>query len=242
MELDIVPDAVDRRRDLKRRKPFLITAGVCLLGTLAASGMYFSKGKSLANQRRAELGERVSELEGYNRSISKENTRQKEALSRAEPLRQAIHGRIGTLEMLNYLNSKFEGDKLWFTLIEPTSGGERLKDNENPLWDGADSNPEKLIPNDTVKRMGDSDNKPGAASGPKMIDGVRIYGLYREDQSVVYSLFKAIKEDEGSPFDLADKEETELRRVIESDPNVWAQPFRFTFPLKEPIALPVLPK
>ena len=74
-----------------------------------------------------------------------------------------------------------------------------------------------------------------------MIDGVRIYGLYREDQSVVYNLFTAIKDDEGSPFNLNDKELNELRRVIESDPNVWAQPFRFNFPLKEPIALPVLP-
>ncbi|MGI9243931.1 MAG: hypothetical protein ACR2RV_24255, partial [Verrucomicrobiales bacterium] len=83
--------------------------------------------------------------------------------------------------------------------------------------------------------------KVSAASGPPAIDGVRIYGLYREDQSVVYALFQAIKEDEGSPFNLDDKDEKELRRVIESDPNVWAQPFRFNLPLKEAIALPVLP-
>ena len=58
----------------------------------------------------------------------------------------------------------------------------------------------------------------------------------------VYALFDAIKNDEGSPFNLADKEENELRRVIESDPSVWAQPFRFNFPLKQPTPKPVLPK
>ncbi len=56
------------------------------------------------------------------------------------------------------------------------------------------------------------------------------------------TLFTAIKEDEGSPFNLNDMDEKELRRVIESDPNVWAQPFRFNLPLKEPLALPILPE
>ena len=242
MELDIVPDAVERRRDLKRRKPFLITSGICLLGTLAATGMYLAKGKSLAEQRTADLGERVQELEGFSSAIRTEKNREKEATSLAEPMRQAIHGRTFMLEMLNYLNNKFTGDRLWFTQIEPTSGGEPLKENsKGALWEGPEGDPSRLMPDNSVRSRADLEPK-AAAAGPPMIDGVRIYGLYREDQSVVYALFKAIKEDEGSPFNLNDKDEKELRRVIESDPNVWAQPFRFNLPLKEPLALPVLPE
>ena len=241
MELDIVPDAVERRRDLKRRKPFLITSGACLLGRLAATGMYLAKGKSLGEQRTGELSERVLELEGLSNGIRKEQAREKEATSNAEPLRQAIHGRTFTLEMLNYLNNKLSGDRLWFTQIEPTSDGKPLKENAGgALWEGPDADPSRLMPENEVRTRSDLEAK-AAQSGPPVIDGVRIYGLYREDQSVVYNLFTAIKDDEGSPFNLNDKELNELRRVIESDPNVWAQPFRFNFPLKEPIALPVLP-
>jgi type IV pilus assembly protein PilM len=242
MELDIVPDAVDRRRDLKRRKPFLITSGICLLGTLAATGMYLSKGKGLAEQRTAELGERMQELEGLSNAIRKEQAREKEATSNAEPLRQAIHGRTFVLEMLHYLNSKLTGDRLWFTQIEPTSDGKPLKENTgSPLWEGPDADPARLMPENEVRTREDAETKAAAVVGPPVIDGVRIFGLYREDQSVVYDLFTAIKEDEGSPFNLNDKDLNELRRVIESDPNVWAQPFRFNLPLKEAIALPVLP-
>ena len=130
MELDIVPDAVERRRDLKRRKPFLITSAICLLGTLAATGMYFTKQKTLANQKRAGLEERVNDLEGINTAIRKEKNRQQEITAQAEPLSQAIVGRVFTLEVLRYINSKFTGDKLWLTQIEPMSGGRPLKENE----------------------------------------------------------------------------------------------------------------
>ncbi|MFT4547249.1 MAG: type IV pilus assembly protein PilM [Pseudoalteromonas tetraodonis] len=238
MELDIVPDVVERRRDIKRRKPFLITASICLLGTLAAAGMYFTKTAGLADQRRADLDTRVSELEGINSAIRKERKRQAETKAKAEPLRQAIFGRTFNLELFNYINSKFTGDKLWLTQIEPMIDGKEIKElSMSTLWDGPDSNPVALVPDDPIERK--SASPEGA---PKMINGIRIYGLYREDQSSVYALFDAIKKDDsdGNPFNFEDREDKELRRVIESDPTKWAQPFRFNFPLKEPIELPVL--
>jgi len=241
MELDIVPDAVERRRDLKRRKPFLITAGACLLVTLAASGMYFTKGKRLANNRASDLSARVQVLEGLNDKIRDENKRLEVAVGRAEPLRQAIHGRSLMVEVLNYLNSKFTSDRLWFTQFEPTSDGETLPELSAALWSGPDKDPARLMPEERSGTRAGEEKKPAKPAGPPAIDGIRIYGLYRDDQEVVYNLFKSIKDDPGSPFDLKDKDEKELRRVIESDPNVWAQQFQFNFPLKEPIAKPVLP-
>lgn len=238
MELDIVPDAVERRRDLKRRKPFLITAGACLLGTLAASGMYFTKVEDLATKRTAALADRVAELEGFDQAIRKENKRMEVAISRATPLSRAIYGRSTTVEILNYLNSKITSDRIWFTQFEPTSGGEPFSEL-SALWDGPDKDPARLMPENKVTKAGDKD--AAKTPGPPVIDGIRIYGLYRDEPSVVYDLFKSIQKDEGSPFALEGIDESELRRVIESDTSVWAVPFQFKFPLKESFEKPELP-
>ena len=244
MELDIVPDAVDRRRDLKRRKPFLVTAGTCLLGTLAAAGMYCSKGKQLAEGRTADLEERVTELKGYQGDISTERKREKEATSRANPLEQAIVGRTLMLNVFGYINSKFADDKVWITQIEPISDGAPLKENDQgPLWPGQD--PAKLIPlpegvEAKEDKSGDAGESPDATA---VTHGLRVYGLYRDNQAAVYSLFKSIKDDtsEGNPFDLTQKDEDQYRRVLDFDPNKWALPFVFELPFKKPIARPVLP-
>ena len=72
---------------------------------------------------------------------------------------------------------------------------------------------------------------------------MRVYGLYRDAEAVVYDLYKAIKDDDSgsNPFDLVDKDEKEHRRVLAYDPTSWALPFVFELPLREPIELPVIP-
>ena len=252
MELDIVPNVVERRRDLKRRKPFLITASACLLGTLAATGMYFSKAKGIAEQRTADLSERMSVLEGDDSRIDREAKRQKEATGRAEPLREAIYGRTFTLEMLNYLNSKLSTDNVWITQIEPMSGGKVLDPlSGGPLWDGADKDPSKSVPEDPApeakpepkSKSKSRSRAPVVVEKPK-IDGIRLFGLYRNQDSDVYAFFDAIKADDsdGNPFDFEGREDNQLRRVVNFQQNYLATPFRFVLPLKEPMEFPEIPR
>ncbi len=167
MELDIVPDAVERRRDLKRRKPFLITSGICLLGTSAATGMYLAKGKSLAEQRTADLGERVQELEGLSSAIRAEN-RPREGGDKPSGADAAgdpwphFHARDAAIT--STASSPVTGSGSPRSSRPPTASRSR-RTPEGALWEGPDADPSRLMPDNSVRTRADLEPKTAAVVG-----------------------------------------------------------------------------
>ncbi len=231
MEIDLVPQKVEARKDLARRKPFLITAGICLLSTLAAVGVFFTKGASLTREKLSALKVEQNTLGGFASKIEAEETALTEARMRALPLVTAVEGRTLMVNLLNYLNSKLAGDLVWITQMEFLSKGMPLENND-PLF--KDSVADSLFGTEEAPRPKTERNAPVETP---MIDSVRLYGLYRDDVANVYAFEKALRDD-PKYFAL---EGVETNAVVTaktgSNEEFWAEMFRMDLPLAK--SLPI---
>jgi type IV pilus assembly protein PilM len=233
MEIDLVPEKVEARKDLARRKPFLITAGICLLSALAALGLHFTKGASLTREQLSTLRIEQNTLGGFNSKIEAEDTALTEARLRALPLRTAVKGRTLMLDLVSYLNSKLASDRLWITQFEVLSKGAPLPDFKPLFQEGvADrifGTPEPVKP---------KFDRNAPVEIP-MIDSIRFYGLYRDDVANVFQFETALRADPQF-FALTESEppRDEILQVKTGNSEVvWAEMFRFDLPLAK--ALPI---
>jgi type IV pilus assembly protein PilM len=229
MEIDLVPERVEARKDLERRKPFLITAGVGLLAMLAAGGVYFAKAKSLTAKEFSGLKAEYDTLSGFATKIRKEDNALAEAREKNLPLETAVFGRTRQVELLNYLNSHFSGDKIWITQIEPTVDGIAVE-NLNQLY------------SESAERLFgfEEPNAPNEKNPPKrkVINGLRIYGLYRDNVSNVFQFEESLRKDKGATamFDIENKKSDEILEVQSGKSGeIYAEMFQFQLPLKETI-------
>ena len=193
MNIDLIPAVVDRRRDVEKRRPYLLIAGGCLLATLLAWGAYFQKATSLTKE---ELFSRSGEeriLRGFSSKIAASEKRQKEIQDRGNPLEAAVRGRTRFIEIFDYLNSKLKGDKMWFTQIEPLIGGVAMGDNlgMGALW------------KDNIAGSFPQDTKPDKRPAQNVITHIRLYGQFRDSSDVLYGFEKELKKDEGGLFRLS---------------------------------------
>jgi type IV pilus assembly protein PilM len=122
VEIDLIPESVQRQRALNKKKPYLFTAAACLLGALAAVMIYFmsgtSKATSLADELKAELGE----LQDIDDAIKKQDSELTIESERFGYLQNAVNGRYYWLNMLQELNkiqTEMGGDRIWITQFEP---------------------------------------------------------------------------------------------------------------------------
>jgi len=238
IELDLVPDALERRRDLKRRKPFLITAGCCTLATLLAAGVFFSKAKAKAESEMGEIDIRLTELRSDESQIKKELNRIKAAEAKADPLRLAIHGRTQMVEILDFLNAQIPNEKIWFTQIEPLSGGDPLEEAQSLF--GGQNDPKNVLQFDDGNTTRTNDRRDStSATAPKLIDGMRIYGLYRSDSANAFQLLRSIRQNDPGYFNFEGLEDKDIIKILMGEQHL-AQPFGFNLPLKTPLEKPVL--
>ncbi len=223
MEIDLVPTTVERRRDIERRKPYLLAAGGCFLALLLAAGVFFHRKKDLTERHGAELSSYESELAGFNSKISAESRREDEIRQRGAPLQAAVEGRTRVLEILNHLNSKLASDKLWFTQMEMLAGGVPL--------DGA-----KSLGGSNVPRGGEEweDKDLKVKPNQNVISHLRLYGLFRGSSDGLYEFQDNLKSDPGY-FELPEDINNEARRVKERSGDEYAGVVRYDLKLKEPI-------
>lgn len=227
MEIDLVPESVAARKDLDARKPFLVTAAVVAVSTLLAGGVYFAKAKSLNAVEQGKVGSEYSTLFGFYKKIQSEDKALMAARTESLPRETAVMGRTRMLEIINYLNSLYSGDKIWITQIEPTVGG-AIFGNMQPLFSGSRAS-SVFGSEDTLFREDPRD------TSRKVIDGLRIYGLYRDNVNNVFQYESALRNDTKF-FDIEKKSRTDILDVKTGKSNeVYAEMFRFDLPLKEPI-------
>ncbi len=233
MELDLVPDDVMRRRDITKRKPYLILFTFSLFALLIAGVVYFKKGAQIAEERSTEARMEHAQLGKVDRDIMAVAKEKEDVDLLYLPLREAVGDRSIWLQILSDMNSRLINDLIWLVEIEPLSG----ENSVTPALSASRSS------QGAPSEMGAPSRERGGRAAESYVDTLRVRGLYRQNQSgeaVVYGLLGRLAESEF--FDLADyeKKKSEIVVVVETgvsgEPR-WAHAFEFKLPLKRRIRM-----
>ncbi len=219
LRIDLLPESVQKARQLERRKPALVLSVAALALFLGALGFYFSKGAQVAGVKAETVDSVASDLSKYSREIEGYKSAIALVDSQQDPYVDAVLHRVYWVRVFNYLSQKMQNDLLYMTVLEPLSGGRPIIDDEGGAMVAA-------IP-----------AAPGAES---IVDAFSIQGLWRENprgSEVVYDYFKGLKGDADSGSTFFALEGVDISEVIEVDAGTsddrYAYTFKMTLPLPE---------
>ncbi len=221
MNIDLVPTAVERARDVQMRRPYLILSAVAILGILAAGVVHFVRGNAVLNEKLADLKEVREDLGNWDRQISAVYDSLKDDRARGEDLSSAVEFRSFWLDVLSDINSRLTGDSVWITEFTPLAGT-------------------SSVTGEAIDSVGNSIAAKYAKKDSAVMDGLFIRGLYRDSASgpaEVRALLDSLKESDY--FDLSgldlDRDAYETAFTLNSKKDKWAFPFEFVLPLKQPV-------
>jgi len=221
-EIDLQPETVAKRNEIKRRKPYLLTAAACLLGGLACVA-YFTNWAAAATERQLQKElEVVGTLQGYDSRMSGLERQQRQVDLVREPILEVIQQRRDWIEIIDELNLYFASDLLWVTEVEPLRS-----------VDGARAEPYMGV---AARRTGDTQ------AGVEEITELRIRGLWREPRgnTAVRAIFANIREGDGRVFTIEykdDENEGDYLNLELSDSIHAAFPFTMSLPLSRSLPL-----
>jgi hypothetical protein len=230
MELDLVPEAVQRARDLAARKPSFVMAGCCVVALIAAAGYYFDRGSVLAEEKKSDIAGRTAELRAFDKEIQKWTDVQKAVDVKMKPFTGAVIERIFWVTLLGDINSNLNSDLVWLTTLEPYMDGEPVTGS---LLGGPAPKPAKKKKDDDAKGVAKKD----------MICTIHVTGLYRENpsgQTVVVEFLNRLREN-SSIFDLPPDVNEVLKAEAGTLGQRWAWTFDLTLPLKPEYCIPFIP-
>jgi type IV pilus assembly protein PilM len=225
MELHLYPASVVRRKELERRRPFLIAAAACFLLVLLGWSAYYTRATQVTRQSSQILQKKIDTMRSAETRL---DTLKKQATSLdsvATPLITAINDRNFWPEILAELNAHLPEADIWITELAATSGGKVLGTSGKRI---AESTAAAASPGPTT-----------GAAGPA-IDGILVRGLYLynpKQQEIVLDYFRNLA---TSPLFTIDPKTPE--RVVKSNsvPNdtEWAFPYELQLTLRKPVKLP----
>lgn len=220
-EIELVPDVVANARDAARRAPALITAGLCLWAALGAGMMYFKNTERVTQDKLSAMQAENNGLIGLANQIRALDGAQAQSIAMVQPLMQAVGDRSYWVRLLSEINSKFDNDLIWLTVIEPLKDGKPLTP---PLF-GQEEN--------------SSDNASKSKAGQAPVYELRIQGLYRkndEGEQVVYRFASALAK---MGWFAAEKFEEKRANFVSAESGVeedrYAYKFNIKLPLKQPM-------
>jgi type IV pilus assembly protein PilM len=225
MELHLYPASVVRRKELEKRRPFLIAAAACFLLVLLGWSAYYTRATQVTRQSSQILQRKIDTMRSAETRL---DTLKKQATSLdsvATPLITAINDRNFWPEILAELNAHLPEADIWITELAATSGGKVLGTSGKRI---AESTAAAASPGPTT-----------GAGGPA-IDGILVRGLYLynpKQQEIVLDYFRNLA---TSPLFTIDPKTPE--RVVKSNsvPNdtEWAFPYELQLTLRKPVKLP----
>ncbi|MEM6916703.1 MAG: pilus assembly protein PilM, partial [Verrucomicrobiota bacterium] len=220
VSLELVPESVQKSKDLQKKKPALMLAVAALAVFLAGLGFYFNKASQVAAAKGESIEVKALDLRKYNGEIDDLKSDIERIDSQQKPYVDAVKHRVYWVQVFNTLAAKMDSDSLFMTGLEPLADGV-------PVIADADSD---LL-------------AVGGSSVDATIDAFLIQGLWRENASggskVVTDYFNRLKadsEDETkTPFFAL--EGVDIGSLIEVDAGTgadrYAYPFKMTLPLPE---------
>jgi type IV pilus assembly protein PilM len=225
MELNLRPTSVVNAQRIAARRPFLILAGACVLLTLAAWWLYFSRAADVEAAVLAGVNSRTSGMRHFEDEFNNTKADIGKLVANAAPLTEVVDERQYWARLINELNIRLPEKYIWITLMEPTVAGKPLAidDPAHPL---------------TLAQPGGGPT--GAGKGRPAIDGLHIRGLYlyndeKRDQIVSEFVANLAK----SPlFNLDTKNERSiiLNRTPQNDQD-WAFNYELQLTLRHPLTI-----
>lgn len=219
VDIELIPESVQKAKDLNKRKPALIVALICLAAFLGAMGFFFTKGAEVTTAKAEEIERKADDLKKYNEEIEDLEAAIVTLDGQQKPFVDATTHRSYWVRVFNYLGEKLSGDAIFFTLLEPLSEGR------------------PIISDDAT------DLSAVSTGVESTIDSFSIGGLWRENapgkSQVVYSYFESLKEDAeaGTGGNFFALEGVDISDVIEVDAGTgndrYAYPFKMVIPLPE---------
>jgi len=216
VEMELIPESVQKAKDLDKRKPSLILAMIAVVALLGSLGFYFSQGASIASETAQGISIKADDLTKYNRAIedSKEEILAIDGMK--GPYVEAIRHRVYWVRVFNYLGEKMDSDAMFMTVLEPLSNGQPVIPDEDggliSVVDGSEA----------------------------VIDSFAIQGLWRENSrgaGVVFDYFKRLKEDAETGASFFDLKEVDISEVVQVNAGTaddrFAYDFRMVLPLPE---------
>lgn len=219
VRLELIPEAVQKSKDLQKQKPALILAVAALALFLGGLGFYFSKAAGVAQAKGDGIEVKALDLKKYNDKIEDSKSAIERIDGQKSPYVDAVKHRVYWVQVFNTLAEKMDGDILFMTVIEPLANG--------------------------VAVIADQDSDLLAVSGSMdaTIDSFSVEGLWRENakggSKVVTDYFNRLKADsddetKSSFFAL---EGVDIGEIIEVDAGTsddrYAYPFKMVLPLPE---------
>jgi hypothetical protein len=250
MEIDLVPEAVARARNVSARRPYLMMAAAVLLGLFGAGIAHYKRATAVTNGELQTVTGDKTELERWDRRIRDAVSGLETDQERGNQLRAAVIDRSFWSDMLGDMNQRLPNDLVWLTAIDPIAGTTYVgagatPEISGPVRDALDAFfAEAPPPPGPGQRptAGRSVQKPVATE----ITKIHVQGLYRDvtggsGPSSVEAFLSNLTE---SPFfaiedlDEVDKTKYMPRLTVKGGGGQWAYPFDFILPLKRPLPLP----
>ncbi|MFV1993828.1 MAG: Amuc_1101 family PilM-like pilus complex protein [Verrucomicrobiales bacterium] len=228
MEIDLVPEKVQRARALTARKPAFITAGVCVVALLGAAGFFLDRVGTLTELEVAHLADEVAGLEKFDDQIKALEQEQAQVDAKTEPFTEAVFGRIFWVSLLRDINSNYSTDLLWLTALEPYSNGQ-------PVTKGLFSQGRVAVAGSGEKQEdGEEEDRAG------YIDEIVVAGLYRENPASSQVVVEFVQRlTESDYFDIRGVDPAEILEVDTGIPGAkWAWPFKIRLPFPEGTRIP----
>ena len=232
IELELVPDALAASRDAAKRAPSLILATLCLFAALVAGVVYFKSAEQVVQDKIQTVGAEQAELKSRSDEIRALDASLEELKGQSAQLEKAIRDRSYWVRLLAELNSKYESDVLWLTVIEPLKDGKSI----TPELVTGSALPEAAAPNAAPAVPSAAPGAPPAASNYEL----RLKGLYRKNdvgqQQVVYDFAKALAKSEF--FEVANIADN-LQKYVNAETGVEEDRYAYKFDIRLPLRQPM---
>lgn len=204
VKLDLAPVSVRSAKQFSKRKPYLLVASLTGAAILGGIGFWYQKAGDLAGQKTAGMESDVEALEAHSQAIADLKKQLTTLEAKKDPYFQAVTNRAYWTLVFNDLSQRMDSDLMWITTMEPMSGGE-------PVMEKATSDLAGSLP------VGPAST--GAPKEQKMIDTIRVVGLYRSNirgGDIVVDYLTNLRE--STFFDLKDKSTADILKEVENFP------------------------
>lgn len=198
VRLPLMPESARKGAEFQRRKPALIMALITLTALFVGMGFWYAKAAELAATKSASLEETEQELSQHWGEIDSLNQQLAVIEEKKKPYVDAVGGRGYWTDIFNNLSQKMDTDLMWITVLDPESNGQPVMDS--------------------LEKEAVSVAAPVGEGGEvKMIDSIRLKGLYRKNPRGADIVVDYLASLRGLSFlDLEDRSTNEL--LIKADP------------------------
>ncbi|MEA3188144.1 MAG: type pilus assembly protein PilM [Chthoniobacter sp.] len=194
MELNLQPASVVRAQSLSQKRPYIVLAGVCLLLSLAGWWIYYQRATQVESAVIGQLEQKIAPLKQKEAQFQAANREIQATKATAAPFLEAVDERSFWPSLIDDLNAKLPSRFIWITEFEPMQISADRK--MVPLMGDLTGKPAVAEPTpETIERPA-----PGDATAAKPTLGLRLHGLYLDNQNQAAVVDEFAKKLEESPF------------------------------------------